>query len=312
MAKAVFCLGIAPALQRTMLFNVLEMGEVNRALAVDVSAAGKAVNTAQALALLGERATVAGFNGGETGRMVAKLVAARQVKCVFTPMAASTRVCTTLIEQGYRVVTELVEEAPDPGPEAWLAFADTARGQIARASMLVISGTLPPGVPDDFYRPFVVAAHEAGIPVIIDSHRAALLSVLPEKPLVAKLNVRELEKTLGKRCGSVRAITAGARDLQRLGAQSVLVTQGSGTAVWVSGKEVLLFEPQTVDPLNPIGSGDCVTAGLARALLLRLPVADSVAFALGCGTANALTATPANFDRDKAMDLRARLVVRKA
>ena len=112
MNKSVLCFGLTPVLQRTLVFESLETNEVNRAKQVIESAAGKALNTARALSLLGTPAKVAGFNGGVAGRKVEVFLKSYGVVSAQTQMHAETRICTTLLDRKHNTVTELVEEAP--------------------------------------------------------------------------------------------------------------------------------------------------------------------------------------------------------
>ena len=295
--KKVLCLGLTPALQRTMLFNRLETGEVNRARQVVESAAGKALNTARALATLGTPAQTAGFNGGQTGCAISAFLKTYGVASAMTPMKSETRICTTLIDRLSGTVTELVEEAPAPGAAAVARFLRENLRRTREASMLVISGTLPPFVGDEFYVGFARASAEAGVPVVIDSHKAALIDVLFERPLLAKLTVRELETTLQEPMNSERRLLRGMHDLLGMGAQNVFVTQGGKAAYLVTPKQTLRYAPPEIAcHVNPIGSGDCTTAGIAHSLLKGKSLREAVRFGLACGSANVESLTPADLD----------------
>jgi len=303
--KKVLCLGLTPVLQRTLVFDSLEVDEVNRARQVVESAAGKALNTARALVALGTPAWVAGFNGGETGRRVAAFLKAYGVETgALTPVKAPTRMCSTLIDREAGTVTELVEEALAPGAAAVKRFVRENLERASGASMLVISGTLPPFVADDFYAGFVRSAARAGIPVVIDSHKAALVNALFERPLLAKLNVRELEATLREPMNTERRILRGMRGLMGMGARNVFVTQGGKPAYLLTPKGAWRYTPPGPRQcLNPIGSGDCTTAGIVHALLNGKSLRVAVGHGLACGSANVETLTPADFDVGRVCDL---------
>ncbi len=304
--KKILCLGLTPALQRTLLFDVLELNEVNRAKLVIESAAGKALNTARALSLLSMPVQVAGLNGGATGRKIDAFLKAYGVTSVQTTMKVNTRICTTLLDQRQGTITELVEEAPNPGAAALKRFMRDNLERLADAAALVISGTLPPFVEETFYLPFVREAQKRGTPVIIDSHRAPLLHVLSEKPLLAKLNRQELSITFKREITSEKQIVTCMKELIALGAQNVVITQGAKpTYVMTShGQHWRLTPPQLDQVINPIGSGDCTTAGIVSKLLKRRPLPEAIAFGLACGSANATTQTPADFAPRYAQALR--------
>jgi tagatose 6-phosphate kinase len=308
----VVCLGLMPALQRTLVFRRVEIGEVNRAVECHQTAGGKAVNLAVALATLGTPTRVTGFNGGATGRFVAAYVRARGIRPGFTPLAGSTRTCTTVIDAGAGVSTELIEEGPKPDAAAWHAFARRNRRLAAQARLLAISGTLPPGTEDDFYEPFVQVATAANVPVVIDSHGVGLLHILPYGPLLVKLNVRELEKTCGTACADEAAILGAAERLHAAGANWVWVTQGGNPAYLIGACGATRFDLPAITVNNPIGSGDCAAAGFIHAWLANSgSVADAVRAGLGCGMANALTRVPAQFDPKQAVRLAGRIRPRR-
>lgn len=306
--KSALCLGLTPAWQRTMLFESLEVDEVNRARQVIETAAGKSVNTARALALLGSPAQAAGFNGGVTGRATEAFLKACGVTSALTPMKADTRICTTLIDRKAGTVTELVEEAPEPGKAAVARFVRENLKRTREAAMLVISGTLPPFAGDDFYVRFVCEAASAGVPVVIDSQKGALINVLFERPLLAKLTVREVEATLGEKAASERQILRAMKDLMGMGAQNVFVTQGGQAAYLLTAKRAWRLSPPVIERhLNPIGSGDCTTAGIAHALLRGKALREAVCFGLACGSANVESLTPADLDVKRVRALSARV-----
>ena len=305
MSKTVLCLGLTPVLQRTLVFDSLETNEVNRAKQSIESAAGKALNTARALSLLGTPAQVTGFNGGTSGRKVEAFLKSYGVTSAHTLMQAETRICTTLLDRKHNTVTELVEEAPYPAKAAVARFEKANLKLTREASMLVISGTLPPFASDDFYVRFVQAASTAGVPVVIDSHKTALIHVLFERPYIAKLNVRELEATLNIQLNTRREILRAMKDLIGMGAQNVFVTHGAEAAYLLAadGKSWRFVPPKIKHPVNPIGSGDCTTAGMVHALLHKKPLPEAVAFGLACGSANVTTLTPADFTAAHARSL---------
>jgi 1-phosphofructokinase family hexose kinase len=304
--REVLCLGLTPALQRTIVTGALVLGEVNRASQVVESAGGKAVTAARALVSLGTPVQACGFNGGATGKQVISHMASSGLGAqALTKMASSTRVCTTLIDRATATVTELVEEAPDPGPRALARFVRYNMRRVQRASMLVISGTLPPFVADDFYRRFVQEATRAEVPILVDSQGTALLSALQDGPVLVKMTASELAVTTRSPMDSEEGILRAIRHLIALGARGVLVTRGGRTAYLMTKLQAWRLSPPTdeVLPINPIGSGDCVSAGIAHALLSGTDLCESVRFGMGCGSANVETLVPADFDFRRATEL---------
>lgn len=295
----VLALGLTPALQRTMFFERFRPGEVNRAREVAVTAAGKCVNVGLALAVLGDKAYVTGFNGGAAGRLLAGDVVRRGATPAFTEIAAETRTCTTVIDGATGDVTELVQEAPAVTRDDLDRMRRDLLGLLPRCSALTISGNLPAAFPADAYAPFAEKASSLGIPWLVDSRGAPLLATLPFRPLLAKLNRQELADTFGGRDDGERRRVENLRRLTAAGARWALMTDGGERALLVSadGRLARIRPERLARAVNPVGSGDCTAAGVIHAILRGREMPDAVAYGLACGTANARTRVPAEFDK---------------
>jgi tagatose 6-phosphate kinase len=296
----ILCIGFTPALQRTMTFPQVELGEVNRAGSVTLSAAGKGVNVAHVLKTLGSHPLLFSFRGGDSGAAVSSGLSAWGVDCSWVDAEAPTRNCHTLVEDGGRRVTELVEEMACPSTAEWKQMDEAIDAAVPSASWLVISGKPPPGANPDCYARILEQAHAHRVQCVIDSQGEVLERALGRQPYLVKLNAEELAVT----CGTARSdVSTGIIAIQKLGAQNVIVTQGPD-CVWLADETgIHSFQPPAIEPLNPIGSGDAVTAGLLHQLQQGASLRDAVRYGTACGTANALTAEPGLLDPDKVKEL---------
>lgn len=289
---SILCVDLTPALQEIRVFASIEMGGVNRGLSVAHFPAGKGTNVAHVLKTIGPEPLLTGFVGGTTGATYRRGLDALGMRTALVSTTARTRVCVTLIERETGRVTELVEEAALPSPPEWQTFQRTFQRLISRASLLTMSGSLMPGAPSTVYRDLTAMAAARQVPVVIDSQRAPLLEALAAKPVLAKLNVRELETTLGGPLKTPRAIIRGARELVARGARHVLVTQGEHGAWLVAAEAAWHYPSPRVTVCNPVGSGDAATAGIASGLSRRQSILEAVRLGIACGAANVLTPTP--------------------
>jgi tagatose 6-phosphate kinase len=302
--QSTLCIGLTPAVQELREFSSFTLGEVNRARAIHRSVAGKGANVARVLRQLGGHPLLLGFVGGETGRFITRGLRRDGVAEKLTRTRQPTRVCVTLLDRATGTITELVEEAPRPTASDWRKFFTTFRRCLPSARYLVIAGALMPGAPPAVYRKLA----QCGVPVLIDSQRAPLLSVLECRPFLVKLNVHELANTLGRPVEPV----PGARELLRRGAQNVLVTHGAQGAWLVTGAAVWQYRPPRLAAVNPIGSGDAVTAGIVRGLERGADLPAAVRFGIGCGAANALTLIAGTVRRTDVRRLTRRVVWRQS
>lgn len=299
--KSVFCLGLTPALQRTLLLNRFALGEENRTRQVVESASGDSIDTARALTTLGTPADAAGFNGGDMGKKLASLIKIYGVGNALTQMSAQTRVCTTVIDTSTKSVTQVIEEPASVDLATVKKMSADASKRLVKASMLVICGTLPGYVNDRFYVKFAQEAEEAGVPFLLDTHSSALLHTLPFHPLLAKMNLYGLGATFGRKMTEETDIEAAMRDLQSRGAANVLVTDGLNAGYLLSADGfVKLRTSKLLAAVNPIGCGACATGGFVHAILAGKSVLDAARFAMACGWANAETLLPADFSLRRA------------
>jgi tagatose 6-phosphate kinase len=285
------CIGLTPAVQELREFKSFTIGEVNRAVAMQWSVAGKGSNVARVLRQIGGSPLLLGFVGGETGQYIRDQLRREGVPEEMVRVRARTRVCVTIKDLAADTITELVEETKLPSPGEWRQFHASLRRHLAKAQQVVIAGALMPGAAPTVYEEIAKLAARSEVPLLIDSQREPLLRTLKHCPWIAKLNVHELENTLGCRLSSECAMLAGARKLIAAGAHQVLVTNGAKGAWLVNSLAAWHFQAPCIKPVNPIGSGDSMTAGIIQGLERGKGLLEAVRYGVACGTANALTLT---------------------
>jgi len=290
----ILCVGGTPAMQRTLFFEVLEPGAVNRAYKVRVTASGKVVNAARTGTVLGGQALLATFLGGDSGRFVARELDAQGVpyEVVWTEDDAPTRTCATLIPDD-GPVTELVEEALPVSEKDVATLEEIVVRRLSGAEILCLIGSFPPGVPDDFYARLAKVAREAGVPVLVDAQKAPLREVLAEGPFLVKPNLEEAAATLNlsEDNGEPDARDAISALTKERASWALVSTGASGSLLGDSSGNLWRITPPRVEAINPIGSGDALGAGLALSLGRDDSVPEAVVYGTACAAANALTPT---------------------
>ncbi|HOX44979.1 MAG TPA: PfkB family carbohydrate kinase [Myxococcota bacterium] len=291
---------LSPALQRILVLARLVPGEVNRLGAAHACASGKALNAARAWRAVGEPGRVLVPLGGPAGEVLRAELARLGIGLACVPARGPTRVCTTLVEEEAGRVTELVEEAAPLGAEELAAFAAAFAAEAQAGEPVVLTGSLPRGAPADFY---LARCREARGPVVLDARGPELLAALPARPRVAKPNRAELGRTVGRALAGEAELWRAMRELRDAGAQAVLVSDGPGPALLLDGPRRLRLHPPALRPLNPIGSGDCLAAGLALGLARGLGLPESARLGLALAAANAEVLLPAGFSPARAAAL---------
>ncbi len=276
--------GLTPAWQQILVFDQVRWGEVNRAHEAVWCGSGKVLNAGMAALRLGGPSLTLAPLGGlplvEIDREFAELGVPRR----WIETRAATRVCTTILERNTVRITELVENGRPLNESEYRAFRGAYAEEAARAEVVVLIGSLPGGAPASLYRDLVACTR---CPMVLDFRGDGLLSVLDRKPYVVKPNREELGLTVGRLLDDDASLLAAMRELNRLGAQWVVVTQGAKT-VWLSSAEraYRLAPPRIAEVVNPIGCGDSLAAGIAWATRRGDSIVDAVRFGIGAACDN--------------------------
>jgi 1-phosphofructokinase family hexose kinase len=240
---------------------------------VSVTPGGKGVNVARAARALGVPAALVAFLPGHTGRAAAALIAEEGLTLQGVPVAGEIRSTAVILEPDGRA-TVLNEPGPRIAPADWTALEAVVEDALAAHGVLVCSGSLPPGSPDDAYGRLVRRARDSGLPAVVDANGATLQNALAAEPDVVAPNLGEAEGLLHGADGEEVAAGPDARPrseaaavaLVRAGARAAVVTAAAAGAAVASGGRTAWIEAPQVAVRNPIGAGDVLTAALAAAL----------------------------------------------
>ncbi len=216
----------------------------------------------------------------------------------------ATRVCTTVLDRGTGTTTEFVENAGAIAQNELEEFRNAYFDEAAASDIVVLTGSLPAGAPETLYRDLLERTPGR---VILDTQGGPLLAALERRPFVVKPNREELGKTLGVSIETDADLHAATCELCRRGASWVVVTHGK-ERVWIASKShTYSVEPPQVEVVNPIGSGDCLAAGIAVALARGDDLPDAVVNGVAAAAENVPQLFPARLDRARVEVLRARI-----
>lgn len=294
----ILCVGTTPAVQRVMIFRSLALDAVNRAVTTLDGAAGKAVNVAKVLRALGERPVAIGFLGGDRGEFLRSALQTVGIELDFVNVAARTRQCVTVIDQSAGTHTELVEESLPVDPADFERLRAIIRRRIAGSPAVVMSGTIAPGGPADFYFHCTRMAAGAGALSVVDAQGTALVEALNARPGLVKPNRSELAATVGRALNDEPAVRLAMREFCDRGAQRIVVTAGKAPTLAFDGASFWRVVSPQIAAVNPIGSGDAFTAGLVARLVRGDDLGEACRWASAAGAANALTSMAGEVNRE--------------
>lgn len=252
---------------------------------------GGGVNVARVATRLGADALALFPAGGVGGQVLQTLLAGENVRFEATAIAGETRENMTVHEsaggQDYRFVL--------PGPTLTNAETEACLARVLHhaptCGMVVASGSLPPGVPPDFYAGLARALGAMGVPLVLDSSGPPLAAALAAGVHLCKPSLRELEEYCGQELRTVDAQKAACRAIvARGGARMVALSLGAQGALLVTAQAAWVSEALKVPARSTVGAGDSFVAGMVRALALGEPPEQAFALAMAASAAAVMSA----------------------
>ena len=295
----IVCVSANPAIDRRVCLPNLQVGAVNRVRSATGAGGGKAAHVALALRALGVESILVGFFGGATGRECEADLGAAGLRVVPVGTSAPTRINLEIIE-GSGAVTELLEPGGPVTQEEASSFVEIYKGLLHgdEATVVAISGSLPAGLPADFYVRLTDSAHEKSQAVLVDASSAALQQVLRAQPDLVKVNRSEAGVVVGRNLNDTADTVWAARQLQAAGARSVAISCGvDGLVALVHAEtEPLVAYSAPITTHSAVGCGDATLAGFAAAYSRKLGTGEMLRLAVACGAANCLASGPGLID----------------
>ena len=265
----VLCVTPNMALDVTYRTATVEPGDTNRVEHVHTHAGGKGVNVARLLKAWGWEPRVLGFVGGRLGDEITGSLLSDAIVHDIVPCQGDSRRTVTVISTADGTATGFYESGPTISAAEWEAFRTTYETMLPGARLVVLAGSLPPGVPDDAYRQLTSAARGHGLTVIIDASGKPMLHALDAGPSTVTPNETELAEAVGlTRPISLEDAAQAARRLTSGGAQRAVVTLGARGLIAADGGRAWRAWTPPVHG-NPVGAGDAVVAVIAHGALTR-------------------------------------------
>jgi tagatose 6-phosphate kinase len=293
-----------PALDITYTVPNLEPGATHRP-AVFAQAGGKGVNVARTLHALGRDVVALLPLGGSDGAVVREELVASGIPQAVVPIAGATRRTVTVVESGpHGVATGFNEAGPELSAAEWAAVVDLVAALVSDASVLVLSGKLPGGVPPEAYAELITVAKSWELPVILDTEGPALLAGLAAGPTLVKPNAHELAEVTG-----LDDPGQAAEVLLAGGAQAVVASFGPEGLAAFTADGAWQATPPTVAGGNPTGAGDAAVAALAMGLAEGTPWPEVLRDAAALSAATVLTDRAGAFDAEAYRRFREKVVV---
>ena len=277
-----------PSVDISYPLDTLKLDTVNRVSTVSKTPGGKGLNVTRVLSEVGEDVVATGLVGGKLGDFIKEKLDQAGIGNRFFDIRGDTRNCIAILHEGLQ--TEILEAGPSIASDEATAFLQHFKELSKDFDVIAISGSLPVGLPSDYYATVISLANANQKKVVLDCSGQALQDVLDqsEKPFVIKPNTEELAQLVG------REVTDDIEDLKATlnqdlfnGIEWIIVSLGAKGAFAKHGDKFYRVRIPKIEVVNPVGSGDSTVAGIASALVQGFSDADLLKRANVLGMLNA-------------------------
>ena len=291
-----------PCIDKSSAVEKLEPESKLRCTEVLHEPGGGGVNVSKALKKLGVASTALFPAGGHNGRMLCGLLDEEGIHYHAVETKVETRenwiVLETEANNQYRFTF--------PGRAVDESTMQTLVDEVRNFSpaYVVASGSLPPGLPDNFYGLVVKNARAAGAKCIVDTSGPALQALRAKGAYLIKPNLSELRKMLQAPILSPKEIDDAAQQAIFDGYAEMVVVSLGPLGAWLVTKDEKHFAPAPkVEKKSTVGAGDSMLAGVTYMLQQQRSLKEVIAFGVACGSAATMNEGTQLFKKEDAETL---------
>jgi 1-phosphofructokinase family hexose kinase len=283
----IYTVTLNPAVDRELSVPAMEFDSVLRASESRVDFGGKGFNVSRLLKGMGAPSTAVGFLGGRAGELLQDGLQSLGIGTDFVWVPGETRTNVSIVTHSHDHYIKVNEK----GPLVDLAKQEELLAKIdslaSPGDWWVLAGSLPPGVPDDFYARIVSVLNKHDAQAILDTSGESLRFGCVEKPFLVKPNAEEARALTGLPMRTPSEIAAASAEICRMGAQNVIVSMGKAGALLHASEGTWLTHTPKIKEKNPIGAGDSMVGGLVWALTQGITLKEALGWGVASGAATA-------------------------
>ena len=255
----IYTVTLNPSIDYVVRLDSLVAGITNRTASEEYYFGGKGINVSCVLAELDLESTAFGFVAGFTGEAIEKGIRNDKIITDFIKLEKGISRINIKIKAGEE--TEINCQGPHI-EESELERLLNKVDRINDGDTIVIAGNVPNTMPDDVYERILERIKGKKVRIVVDATKKLLLNSLKYKPFLIKPNRQELSEIFEAEISTEADIEKYAKELQKMGAQNVLISLGGDGAMLIDEfgekyKQGVLKEKV----INTVGSGDSMVAG---------------------------------------------------
>lgn len=301
-----------PAIDRNVTVDRLVFDDRAYILDTRKSAGGRGINASCVIHSFGGHTLAIAICGGKAGRQLEEYLGGCGFPCEFVRVRSEIRTNLTISDR-HGLAVKLNEIGPELAAAEVAKLEKAVRAKLESAGWLMLCGSVPPGVPADFYARLVRAAEEEGVRTLLDADGDPLEAALEARPTVVTPNQQEAERLLSRALLTRTHFQEAAERIRGMGARNVVLSLGARGAVGAfEDGSVWEAIPPRVEALCPIGAGDALAAAYVWALTNETTRPEALQWGVAAGTASARLPGVSFASLDQTREIVARVTLQRA
>lgn len=277
-----------PAVDEEFLVPEFRPGKWFRTSHVNRSPGGKGINVSYMLSQTGYQSVAMGFLAGFNGEYVRDALRRLRITTNFVHVPGETRSNVYVVDEIGHVETGIAECGPYVPEEALARFIANYDRMLGRARLVIMGGSLPPGVPQDIYRDLVVRAKSRGIPTLLDAAGPPLMAAIEGGPTFARIDHRFMARVAGVSLTSLDNLIEVVSRVHDYGVEWAVASYRSYGAVFFSPDGIFLAEFERRGLVSLFGADDALVTGFVIAREENMDTESTIRFAAACAWEDSL------------------------
>lgn len=290
-----------PAVDKTIQIENFGIDQVNRVENMRTDAGGKGINVSHTINAMGRTSTAYAVIGGQAGEFIRKTMEKENIDFRYLEVDSETRTNLKIVDCVNDTHTDINESGPTVDSKFEDKVINMISNDLSENDILVLSGSLLPGLTIGLYRKLTDVASGKGAKVILDAEGEQLVEALKSTPYIIKPNIHELNGLSGKHLQSSDEVIEFTKTLIDEGKvqKGALVSLGEDGALWITKDGVIEVEAIKTEVKSTVGAGDAMVAALAIAIEENLSDEDMLRMATAAAVARISTDGPIRASIDK-------------
>ena len=285
-----------PSIDHSLTIPQIRFNSVLRSQNVRLDLGGKGFNVSRSLLQFGIESTAIAWVGGGMGKILADGLQSLGIQTDFVWIEQNTRTNTRIDEEQGDWFIKVNEPGPPITEYEIEQLFQKVEGYARKGDIWVLSGSLPPDVPDEFYADLIRLFKSRGVIVFLDTSGNPLRYGCQAGPYLVKPNAIEAASIVGFEIDDQEDAKRAALPFLRMGIDTLALTLGGNGLLFATQRMMIHAKSPKIKIKNESGSGDSLLAGLIYAQMRELDPVDVARWAVATGAAASETGGVSEFD----------------